>query len=49
MAKKKRKSTVELWQSERKDWGIISPVTKIVEDRTKYKRSRDKKINNGDY
>lgn len=49
MPKNKKKSTVELWQSCRKDWGNISPVTKVIEDRTKYKRSRDKKINRGEY
>ena len=50
MAKKKKKPiNIELWQSIRKDWGEINPVTRIVQDKTKYKRNRDKKITKEDY
>lgn len=42
--KKKKKSTnIELYQSIRKDWGDINPVTRVVRDKTKYTRKEKHK------
>lgn len=41
--KKKKATTLELYQTIRKDWGDISPVTKVVKDKSKYTRKKKHK------
>lgn len=36
--KKKLKTTAEIFQSERKSWGEINPVTKVIPNKKHYKR-----------
>jgi hypothetical protein len=43
MAQKKVKTYVEIFQSERKTWGNINPVTRVMRDRTKYNRKQKHK------
>lgn len=50
MAKKKRKkrrnkarSSLELYKTIRKGWYGFNPITRIVKDKTKYDRNKDKK------
>lgn len=43
MAKKQKKTNIELYQSIRKDWGNINPVTRVVKDKTKYTRKEKHK------
>lgn len=40
MAQKKVKTYVEIFQSERKTWGNVNPVTRVMRDRTKYNRKQ---------
>lgn len=42
MAKKKIKTCIEIFQSERKTWGNINPVTKVIPDK-RFKKSKYKK------
>lgn len=49
MAKKKRKkknskakTSYELYQTIRKDWGEVNPVERVVESKKKYNRNKDK-------
>lgn len=35
--KNKQKSWVEVFQGERKDWGAINPVTRVIPDKRKKK------------
>lgn len=39
--KKKPKTSVELYQQIRKDWGALKPTTRVVQDKTKYSRKRN--------
>lgn len=39
--KKKKKSNVELYKTIRKDWGDLNPITRVVEDKTKYNRKKN--------
>lgn len=41
--KSKSKSWVEIFEGERKDWGAINPVTRIIPDKTKYNRKKKHK------
>jgi hypothetical protein len=43
MAQKKVKTYVEIFQSERKTWGNVNPVTRVMRDRTKYNRKQKHK------
>lgn len=41
--KKKKKIAYEIWKGIRKDWNGVNPVTKIIPDKTKYKRKEKHK------
>ena len=43
MAKKKPKSSFDLYQSVRRDWNGVNPVTKIVESKKKKKAKHKNK------
>lgn len=43
MAQKKVKTYVEIFKSERKTWGEVNPVTRVMRDRTKYNRKQKHK------
>ena len=40
MAQKKVKTYVEIFKGERKTWGNVNPVTRVMRDRTKYNRKQ---------
>lgn len=40
---KKPLSSYDLYQSIRKDWGTVSPVTKVDKDKSKYTRKQKHK------
>ena len=40
MAQKKVETYVEIFKAERKTWGEVNPVTRVMRDRTKYNRKQ---------
>lgn len=43
MSKKKKKSFFDIYKAQRRDWGEINPVTRIVKDKKKYSRKKKHK------
>lgn len=40
--KKKKKTWADIFNSQRRDWGSISPVTKIIPNKKKHRKEKHK-------
>lgn len=49
MSKKKQKTNIETMQSIRRSWNGVKPVTKVMPDKKKYDRKRDRAVRDSDY